>query len=124
VIQLFTLITHAKVAKIVLPEEPANSQPFGLSRRAFFIYKLFSRKRRISKTNVVYIIKQILYHIVFKILYCILYEGNRRGYSYFKRKGAEEVKYQKYLNFQTKGLLPDRTLESFKRSTDGAIPKL
>jgi len=30
-----------------------------------------------------------------------------------KRKGAEEVKYQKYPNFQAKGLLPDRTLESF-----------
>jgi len=41
-----------------------------------------------------------------------------------KRKGAEEVKYQKYLNFQAKGSLPDRTLESFIiKSTDGAIPK-
>jgi hypothetical protein len=42
-----------------------------------------------------------------------------------KRKRAEEARYQKYLNFQVKGPLPDRTLESFiKRSTDGAIPKL
>jgi len=42
-----------------------------------------------------------------------------------KRKGAEEAKYQKYLNFQAKGLLPDRTLESFiSKSTDGAIPNL
>jgi len=30
-----------------------------------------------------------------------------------KRKGAEEVRYQKYPNFQAKGPLPDRTLESF-----------
>jgi len=30
-----------------------------------------------------------------------------------KRKGAEEARYQKYRNFQAKGLLPDRTLESF-----------
>jgi len=30
-----------------------------------------------------------------------------------KRKGAEEERYQKYLNFQAKGPLPDRTLESF-----------
>jgi len=30
-----------------------------------------------------------------------------------KRKGAEEARYQKYPNFQAKGLLPDRTLESF-----------
>jgi len=30
-----------------------------------------------------------------------------------KRKGAEEARYQKYLNFQAKGLLPDSTLESF-----------
>jgi hypothetical protein len=29
------------------------------------------------------------------------------------RKGAEEARYQKYPNFQAKGLLPDRTLESF-----------
>ena len=28
-----------------------------------------------------------------------------------KRKRAEEVRYQKYSNFQAKGLLPDRTLE-------------
>ena len=40
-----------------------------------------------------------------------------------KRKGAEEVRYQKYPNFQAKGLLPDRTLESFiPKSTEGAIP--
>ena len=30
-----------------------------------------------------------------------------------ERKGAEEARYQKYQNFQAKGLLPDRTLESF-----------
>jgi len=33
--------------------------------------------------------------------------------SHQKRKRAEEVRYQKYLNFQAKGLLPDSTLESF-----------
>ena len=43
----------------------------------------------------------------------------------FKRKGAEEARYQKYPNFQAKGLLPDRTLESFiQRSTEEAIPNL
>ena len=42
-----------------------------------------------------------------------------------KRKGAEEARYQKYLNFQAKRLLPDRTLESFiQKSTEGAIPNL
>jgi len=42
-----------------------------------------------------------------------------------KRKEAEEVRYDKYPNFQAKGLLPDRTLESFiPKSTDGAIPNL
>jgi len=42
---------------------------------------------------------------------------------YHNRKGAEEVRYQKYPNFQAKGLLPDRTLESFiQKGTDGAIP--
>ena len=42
---------------------------------------------------------------------------------YQKRKGAEEVRYEKYSNFQAKGLLPDSTLESFiLKSTEGAIP--
>jgi len=42
-----------------------------------------------------------------------------------KRKGTEEVRYQKYPNFQVKEPLPDRTLESFiQKSTDGAIPDL
>ena len=45
--------------------------------------------------------------------------------SHQKRKGAEEARYQKYLNFQAKRPLPDRTLESFiPKSTDGAIPNL
>jgi len=43
----------------------------------------------------------------------------------FKRRGAEEARYNLYRNFQTKGLLPDRTLESFiQKSTEGAIPNL
>jgi hypothetical protein len=33
----------------------------------------------------------------------------------FKRKRAEEARYKMYPNFQAKGLLPDRTLESFKQ---------
>ena len=42
-----------------------------------------------------------------------------------KRKEAEEARYQKYPNFQAKGPLPDRTLESFiQKSTEGAIPNL
>jgi len=45
--------------------------------------------------------------------------------SHHKRKEAEEARYQKYQNFQAKGLLPDGTLESFiPKSTDGAIPNL
>ena len=37
-----------------------------------------------------------------------------------RRKGAEEVRYQRYRNFQAKGLLPDRTLESFiKKASKG-----
>ena len=41
-----------------------------------------------------------------------------------ERKGAEGERCQKHPNFQAKGLLPDRTLESFiARSTDEAIPK-
>jgi len=41
-----------------------------------------------------------------------------------KRKGAEEARYERYPNFQAKGLLPDSTLESFiLKSTEGATPK-
>jgi len=44
---------------------------------------------------------------------------------HYKRKGAEEARYQKYPNFQAKEPLPDRTLESFiTKSTEGAIPNL
>ena len=42
-----------------------------------------------------------------------------------KRKRAEEARCQNHLNFQAKGPLPDRTLESFiPKSTEGAIPNL
>ena len=42
-----------------------------------------------------------------------------------KRKGAEEVKCQNHSNFQAKGLLLDRTLESFiQKSINEAIPNL
>jgi hypothetical protein len=44
---------------------------------------------------------------------------------HYKRKGAEEVKCQNHSNFQVKGLLPNRTLESFiQKNTNGAIPNL
>jgi hypothetical protein len=36
-----------------------------------------------------------------------------------RRKRAEGVRYQMYRNFQAKGPLPDRTLESFYGSTEG-----
>ena len=35
------------------------------------------------------------------------------GETFLSNKGTEEARYQKYPNFQAKGLLPDRTLESF-----------
>ena len=42
---------------------------------------------------------------------------------YKKRRGAEGVRYQTYLNSQAKGPLSDSTLESFiLKSADGAIP--
>jgi len=42
-----------------------------------------------------------------------------------KRKRAEEARCQKHSNFQAKGPLPDKTLESFiLKNTDGAIPNL
>ena len=54
-----------------------------------------------------------------------LYEGSRRDLFFNqRRRGAEEARCEKYRNFQAKGLLLDRTLESFiPKSTDGAIPK-
>ena len=45
------------------------------------------------------------------------------GETFLAKKGAEEARYEKYLNFQAKRPLSDRTLESFMlKSTDGAIP--
>jgi len=41
----------------------------------------------------------------------ILYEGNRKDL--FIRKGAEGARCEAHLNSQAKGLLSDRTLESF-----------
>jgi hypothetical protein len=35
------------------------------------------------------------------------------GEAFFMKKGAEGARYKMYLNSQAKGLLPDRTLESF-----------
>ena len=44
---------------------------------------------------------------------------------HYKREGAEEARCHKHQNFQAKGPLPDRTLESFiPKSTEGAIPNL
>jgi hypothetical protein len=58
------------------------------------------------------------------IVICMKVTGETFSFHH-KRKGAEEARYQKYQNFQVKGLLPDRTLASFIiESTDGAIPNL
>ncbi len=40
-----------------------------------------------------------------------------------KRKRTEEARYQKYPNFQAKGPLPDRTLESFIEAREKAKRK-
>jgi len=45
--------------------------------------------------------------------------------SHHKRKRAEEARCQNHSNFQAKGSLPDRTLESFiQKSTEGITPNL
>ena len=47
------------------------------------------------------------------------------GDAFFIRKGAEGARCEAHLNSQAKGLLPDRTLESFiQKRTDGATPNL
>jgi hypothetical protein len=65
-----------------------------------------------------------LFDLKLNILFCMKVTGETFPFHH-KRKGAEEARYQKYPNFQAKGPLPDRTLESFiPKSTDGAIPNL
>jgi len=65
----------------------------------------------------------LLYINKYNIVTCMKVTGETFAF-YHKRKGAEEVRCQKYLNFQAKGLLPNRTLESFiPKGTEGAIPK-
>jgi len=62
--------------------------------------------------------------IKFNMVICMKVTGETLSFHH-KRKGTEEVRYQKYPNFQAKGLLLDRTLESFiLKSTEGAIPNL
>jgi len=62
--------------------------------------------------------------LYYTILICIKVTGEAFSLHH-KRKGAEEVRYQKYWNFQVKEPLADRTLESFiLKSTNGAIPNL
>ena len=62
--------------------------------------------------------------IKLNIVICMKVTGETFSFHH-KRKGAEEARYQKYPNFQAKGLLPDRTLESFiQKSTEGATPNL
>jgi len=43
------------------------------------------------------------------------------GEAFFMKKGAEGARCEVHLNSQAKGLLPDRTLESFLINTEGAI---
>ncbi len=62
--------------------------------------------------------------IKFNMIICMKVTGETFSFHH-KRKRAEGVRYQNYPNFQVKGLLPDRTLESFiPKSTEGAIPNL
>jgi len=62
--------------------------------------------------------------IKFNMVICMKVTGETFSFHH-KRKRAEGVRYQNYPNFQVKGLLPDRTLESFiPKSTEGAIPNL
>ena len=101
--------------------------------RAFIFLNYFSKKEGFLKvmSYTWYIIGEIFHlnkyfvfyvFIKFNIVNCMKVTGETFS-SYCKRKGAEEVRYQKHLNFQAKGLLPDRTLESFiQKGTDGAIP--
>ena len=56
------------------------------------------------------------------MLICIKVTGETFSFHH-KRKVDEEARCHKHPNFQAKGLLPDRTLESFiPRSIDEAIP--
>ena len=83
----------------------------------YFTYKIkLSLKSRISTISVVYIIYK------FNIITCMKVTGETFSFHH-KRKRAEGARCHKHRNFQAKGLLPDRTLESFiPKSTEGAIP--
>jgi hypothetical protein len=49
----------------------------------------------------------LIYNLIW--LFCMKVIGE----TFFMKKGAEGARYEAYLNSQAKGLLPDRTLESF-----------
>jgi len=45
----FSLITHTKVAKIVLSGELANSSPLAILLKGFFLLKYFYKKKGFSE---------------------------------------------------------------------------
>ena len=67
----------------------------------------FPKKEGLFKINVVYIIYIILNK--FNIITRMKVIGETFSFV-SQRKGAEEVRYKMYPNFQAKRLLPDRTL--------------
>jgi len=60
-IYFFRVISHTKVAKIVLPGEPDNSKPFGLLLKGFFLFMnyLSGKEGFLKKFVVLEILKYI-----------------------------------------------------------------
>jgi len=99
-----------------------NSGGLILVRVKLFYWYVSAIKYKICRSRIIY--NKSYKNIKFNIVTCMKVTGEI--FSFQKKwKEAEEARYQKYPNFQAKGLLPDRTLESFiLKSTDGATPNL
>ena len=111
-----------------------NSDLTLVSVSLFYLY-MSAIKYKICKSRIIYnksykILGDIL--LLYSRTYawrkvkCVpLIEGNRR-YLFFskKRKGAEEARYQKYLNFQAKGLLTNKDSGIVKRGHSSFISPL
>jgi hypothetical protein len=64
--------------------------------------------------GIFYLNKYFVFYVFIKLNIVICMKVTGETFSFHKkRKRAEEARYQKYPNFQAKGLLSDRTLESF-----------
>lgn len=96
------------------------SSPLVFAEELYF-FRIIFQKKKDFQIDLQYKNNDVLKKI--NIVTCMKVTGET--FFHNKRKGAEEARCYKHSNFQAKGLLRDRTLESFMiKSTKKAISNL